>query len=171
MSGETIDLNPTEHFTLDAIGEFQDRLFVLQGQSQGTVVTLLIEQDQVQALSLACSELLDVLDEMYSREINQFQIPPIEAMDLHIPIEPLFEVAHFQLGYDEDSDTIVIISVEPAAVEGLAEHPGTVRFWITREQMIGLIRKIEDVIDASPPTCPACGQPMDPEGHRCIRNN
>lgn len=173
MSDKTIDLNPTEHLSIDAIGEFQDRLFVLQGQAQGTVVTLLIEQDQVQALSLACSELLDMLEETYSREINQFQIPPIEAMELHIPLEPLFEVAHFQLGYDEHSDTIVIVSVELAGDEDLdAEDIGTtVRFWITREQMIGLIRKIEDVIASSPPTCPACGQAIEPEGHRCIRNN
>jgi hypothetical protein len=154
MTDQTIDLNPTERFTIDAIGESQDGLFVLQGQSQGTVVTLLIELDQLQALSLACNELLDMLDEMYSREINQFQIP-----------------SHFQLGYDEDSDTIVIISVELAAVEDLAENVSTVRFWITREQTIGLIRKIEDVIASSPPACPACGQPMQPQGHKCIRNN
>jgi uncharacterized repeat protein (TIGR03847 family) len=171
MTDQTIDLNPTERFTIDAIGESQDGLFVLQGQSQGTVVTLLIELDQLQALSLACNELLDMLDEMYSREINQFQIPSMEDMELHIPVEPLFEVAHFQLGYDEDSDTIVIISVELAAVEDLAENASTVRFWITREQTIGLIRKIEDVIASSPPACPACGQPMQPQGHKCIRNN
>jgi uncharacterized repeat protein (TIGR03847 family) len=58
---------------------------------------------------------------------------------------------------------------EPSAEEGLDSHPeaGRVRFWATREQMLSLARHGAVVCAAGRPQCPLCGNPMDPEGHRC----
>ena len=44
---------------------------------------------------------------------------------------------------------------------------GRVRFWATREQMLSLARHGALVCAAGRPRCPLCGNPMDPEGHRC----
>jgi uncharacterized repeat protein (TIGR03847 family) len=41
------------------------------------------------------------------------------------------------------------------------------RFWATREQMLSLARHGAAVCAAGRPRCPLCGNPMDPEGHRC----
>jgi len=172
MANEIIDLDPVEHFTVNTVGEPEERMFLLQGQSDDILVTLIIDQDQALALSLAGSELLEMLEGHYSREINQFQIPPVEKMALRTPIEPLFQVSQFQLGYDDQRDYIVVITAELSFNGELdVQNLNVVRFWITREQMLGLIRQIDQVIAAGPPICPACGQPIEPDGHKCIRNN
>jgi len=44
---------------------------------------------------------------------------------------------------------------------------GRVRFWATREQMLSLARHGALVCAAGRPRCPLCGNPIDPEGHRC----
>lgn len=67
------------------------------------------------------------------------------------------------------------LTVEPeeeqaeASLEDLEPHPdaGRVRFWATREQMLSLARHGATVCAAGRPQCPLCGNPMEPEGHRC----
>ncbi len=172
MSNKVIDLNPTEHITVDAIGKPGERTFLLQGQAGERLVTLFLEQEQVLALSIAGDELLEILEEQYSRELNQFQIPSPETMTLQAPVEPLFQIAQFQLGYDAERDYLVIIAIElPTGPEFDITNLAVVRFWFTREQMIALLGQIDDVISSGPPLCPACGEPMDPQNHTCIRSN
>ena len=172
MSNKVIDLNPTEHITVDAMGNPSERTFLLQGQAGGRLITLILEQEQVLALSIAGDELLDILEEQYSRELNQFQIPSPESMTLQAPVEPLFQIAQFQLGYDAERDYLVIIAIElPTGPEIDVTNLAVVRFWFTREQMFALLGQIDDVISGRPPLCPACGEPIDPRGHTCVRNN
>ena len=33
------------------------------------------------------------------------------------------------------------------------------------------VKRAEQVLDAGRPTCPFCGNPIDPEGHLCVRAN
>jgi uncharacterized repeat protein (TIGR03847 family) len=172
MSHEVIDLDPAEQITVDAVGELEDYTFVLQGSAGRQLVSLVLEREQVLALALAGSELLEILDQEYGRELDQLQIPVSENMSLQAPVEPLFQIAQFQLGYDAERDYLVIIAVElPSSIESDGLELAVVRFWLSREQMVALIRRIETVIANAPPLCPACGEPMDPLGHRCIRNN
>jgi uncharacterized repeat protein (TIGR03847 family) len=172
MSNEVIDLNPAAHITIDAIGEPGKRTFLLQGRAGEQLVTLILEQEQVLALSIAGDELLDILEEQYSRELNQFQIPSPETMVLQAPVEPLFQIAQFQLGYDADRDYLIIIAIElPTGPEFDVTNLAVVRLWFTREQMVALLDQIDNVISSGSPLCPACGEPMDPQNHTCIRNN
>jgi len=173
MPRQVIDLNPVEHITVGTTEENGERVFLLQGQRGSQPVTLIIDHEQALALSVAGSELLDLVEEQYSREIDQFQVPPEEIMSLHTPVQPLFEVAQVQLGYDAQHDCIVIISAE-LPIDPSGEEPedvNVVRFWITREQMVGLIEQIERVVAEDYPPCPACGQPALLEGHVCVRMN
>jgi uncharacterized repeat protein (TIGR03847 family) len=173
MPRQVIDLNPAEYITVGTVEENGERVFLLQGQSSSRPVTLIIDHEQALALSIAGGELLNLVEEQYSREINQFQVPPEEVMLLRTPVQPLFEVAQFQLGYDAQHDYIVIISAElpiDPATEELSDV-NVVRFWITREQMVGLIQQIRRVVAEDNPPCPACGQPAPPEGHVCVRMN
>jgi uncharacterized repeat protein (TIGR03847 family) len=58
---------------------------------------------------------------------------------------------------------------QAAEIDEPEPHPeaGRVRFWATREQMLSLARHGAMVCAAGRPQCPLCGNPMDPEGHRC----
>jgi uncharacterized repeat protein (TIGR03847 family) len=53
------------------------------------------------------------------------------------------------------------------AAEAEESDLGRVRFWATREQMLSLARHGALVCAAGRPRCPLCGNPIDPEGHRC----
>jgi uncharacterized repeat protein (TIGR03847 family) len=46
-----------------------------------------------------------------------------------------------------------------------------VRFWATRDQMAAMGLHVRQVAGQGRPICPLCGQPMDPEGHFCPRQN
>lgn len=169
---KVIDLDPVEYITMDIVDVTGEKLFLLQGQSGAQVITLVIKQEQTAALALACGELLDILEQNYPREINQYQVPDPDSVTLQIPFEPLFPVAQFQLGYDDERDRTAIVTVEFAD----DQDPDTaqaqvVRFWITREQLVGLMRQIEYLIDTCLPVCPVCGQPLEEKEHRCVRNN
>ena len=172
MPDKIVDLNPAGHITVDVLEGPGDRTFLLQGQSDDSLVSLIIDREQAAALSTAGSELLDILEEHYSRDIHRLWIPREASMRLRMPAEPLFEVAEFQLGYDEQHDSVVIITIElPLGGRPDASDLGIVRFWITREQVIALVRKIEQILEPDLPICLACGQPMDPSGHHCLRDN
>jgi uncharacterized repeat protein (TIGR03847 family) len=172
MPQEIIDLDPTESIAIEAMRDPSELLFLIQGQKDGQLVTLIIDHEQAVALSLAGGELLELLEETYAREINQFEIPSAESLVLREPVDPLFEIAEFQLGYDADRDYLVIITLELPIDPGIdASDLGIVRFWITREQMVALIRQIDQLILESPPVCPACGQLLQDKGHICLRAN
>jgi len=58
--------------------------------------------------------------------------------------------------------------LEDLETDGAEERDvGRVRFWATREQMLSLARHGAVVCAAGRPRCPLCGNPIDPEGHRC----
>jgi hypothetical protein len=48
-----------------------------------------------------------------------------------------------------------------------ASEPQRVRFWATREQMLSLARHGAAVCAEGRPRCQLCGNPLDPDGHRC----
>lgn len=172
VSNTVIDLDPTEYITVDDIGGAEERTFALQGQSGERIVTLLLDQDQLLGLSIAGNELLDILDEEYSRELDLFQIPPPEHLALRTPIDPLFQIAQFQMGYDAERDSLLIIVVElPAELDLQHASLAVVRFWLSREQMVALLRQIDQIVGISPRICPGCGQPIEAGNHKCIRNN
>src|SRR5919204_3485126 len=78
---------------------------------------------------------------------------------------PELEVAAIP-GSEEDEGALG--ELEALETEETAERAGDrVRLWATREQMLSLARHGALVCAAGRPRCPLCGNPMDPEGHRC----
>ena len=89
------------------------------------------------------------------------------------------------LGYDVDSDMIVLVARENAtsdvmdmetgeSVQDSAEefHDGrVVRFWCTRDQIRTMCRWGMEIVSRGRKTCPQCGEPMDPAGHFCPKKN
>src|SRR2546426_6487709 len=69
---------------------------------------------------------------------------------------------------EESEDLEALQELEDLETEGGGERDvGRVRFWATREQMLSLARHGALVCAAGRPRCPLCGNPIDPEGHRC----
>lgn len=47
-----MDLNPVLHITADAIGQPGQRVFYIQGRTEDSVVTVIVEKVQIQTLAL-----------------------------------------------------------------------------------------------------------------------
>jgi uncharacterized repeat protein (TIGR03847 family) len=83
--------------------------------------------------------------------------------DLGLGIEALEGIEGVE-GDDVDSDEAEDYEVVTADLDRL-------RVRLTPEETRAFIERAKRVVAAGRPPCPLCGQPLDPEGHRCPRHN
>ncbi|MDD5370132.1 MAG: DUF3090 domain-containing protein [Anaerolineaceae bacterium] len=171
MSRFEIDINPVAEITTDAIGKPGERVFYLQGRSDERTVTLLVEKIQIQSLAVGVEQFLSEVAQKYP-DLPEATTDFVEnRMHIEPPVDPLFRVGEIGLGYDAESDLMVLVARE-AAVEGEeGEDSGVVRFWCTRSQIRGMCHWGLEVANRGRPLCPQCGEPMEPEGHFCPKKN
>lgn len=160
------DLNPVSRVTVGALGEPGQRTFFLQGRQDRTLVSLVTEKEQMNSLAQGITDLLTRLGE---RADAPTQVSAY-TLQLEQPVEPLFRIGQLGLGYDQESDLLVIVAYAVPEEEG-QETVDVVRFWATRDQMRALARHVTEVASAGRPICVLCGRPIDPQGHFCPRRN
>jgi uncharacterized repeat protein (TIGR03847 family) len=171
MPPKQIEFKPVNQITTGAIGPPGKRVFYLQARKDDEVVTLIIEKIQIQSLAIGVENFLKELTK------EKPDLPPASAdyeedeMALETPIDPIFRTGQIGIGYDEESDLIVIVAREIPTDEINAEEGGMVRFWATRSQTLALSRYGLELASRGRPICPHCGEPIDPEGHFCPKRN
>jgi uncharacterized repeat protein (TIGR03847 family) len=173
-----MELDPVDRITAEAIGEPGARTFYLQARKGADLVTVVVEKQQVQLLAASILEILSRLD------LETGEGPGEEEMELEEPVEPRWHAGRLSIGYEEDRD-LLLLDIEELLdeeEEGRAEGEGAeeaepareadrLRLWATREQMLALSRHSAAVAARGRPTCDFCGNPIDPEGHRCPAMN
>ena len=159
---ESYDLPTVDRITVGAVGPPGQRLFLLQARQGVEVVTLKLEKVQVAALSQSLAKLLPSL--------TQPQGLP-EDLELEEPAEPKWVVGTLGVGYDEESDRILLIAEELTAEDEDDVMASVARFGTTREQVAALAIRGTQLVEAGRPSCPLCGYPLDPSGHACPRTN
>ena len=136
------------------------------------VVTVLVEKQQIELLSASILEILSRVG------LETGEGPEDEEMDLEEPVEPVWRAGRLSIGYEQDRDLILLELVELVPGQEEAEEAVEVdeeleldaerlRLWATRDQMLALSRHGAQVVARGRPTCQFCGNPIDPEGHRC----
>jgi uncharacterized repeat protein (TIGR03847 family) len=168
MPRDIFDLKPVSHITTDAIGPPGERVFYLQASQDDTLVTLVLEKDQVRALSLSVEQMLIELDKRLPQSAGEMGVINQYDLVLKEPIEPIFRVGQMGLGYDQDTDMLIIVAQE---LTEDTEQMSVARFWATRAQMKALSEHSMAVVEAGRPLCPLCGAPINPDGHYCPRRN
>lgn len=163
-----LELNPVYHLTVGTVGEPGNRIFYLQGSQGSQVISLVIEKQQAAMLATSLESLLEELNSKHPQGTRKAEEPVWTDLRLREPINSLFRVGHMGLGYNEDSDQVVLVAYE-LVEEG--EEPNVVSFWLSRPQVRSLIKHANDVVSAGRPLCGNCGQPMDAEGHFCPNRN
>ncbi len=156
---ESFDITDVDHLTTGTVGEPGKRVFFLQAGSRGQVVSLRLEKAQVAALSAYLTAMLADLP------------PPGDLpddMDLIEPVVAEWVVGSLGVSYDEDADRVVLVA-EELVDEGA--DAASVRIVATREQIAALSAHGAEIVAAGRPPCSLCGQPLDPEGHVCVRLN
>ncbi len=170
MPYHVLDLNPVTHITVGTVGPPGRRTFFLQGSQGKRLVSLIIEKEHAFALAVGIQELLERLAK--ERDPEEWTEGAVD-LELKEPLDMEYRVSKLGLGYDERTDRIVILAeASRRREEGNDEEDVlVVRFWGTRRQMAALSEHALKVVAAGRPTCPLCGNPIDPEGHFCPRRN
>lgn len=169
--GSVIDLNPVNRITTGAVGKPGQRVFYVQAEGESRRITLLCEKQQVQALGRGLQEFLQELQQKHPNLLTPAGSYMETDMELQEPLEPLFRVGQFALGYDEDTDRVILVAQEAQAEDANPDDATTVRLWGTRSQMLAMAQYGLEVASKGRPLCGNCLQPIDPEGHFCPRRN
>jgi uncharacterized repeat protein (TIGR03847 family) len=156
---ESYDFPKAEIFWPGAEGPPGQRVFFLAGGSDGEVVYLRCEKQQVAALGEYLLALLEDLS------------PDVEPAEGHGKVTPLpfvWDVGSIGVKYNEPEERIVVVLEE---LSGEDEKPATARFCFTLSQAAAFARFALELIAQGRPDCGFCGQPIDAEGHVCPRMN
>ncbi len=179
MSSELHDFGRTDLLDAEAIGQPGQRRFRLFARSAHGTASLWLEREQMEALSLAIDQLLaQVSGGTVLRPEAQANVPRPPGAPSDFPEEPDvdFKVAQLTLGYDEDSDLIVLLAAPLVVVEQegelVAQEDVEPEFAarISRQQATRLSGHITGALAGGRPRCPFCGLPMEPE-HVCVKQN
>lgn len=163
-----IELGPVTSITAAAVGEPGNRTFYLQAKTDAAVVSLLLEKQQVALLAAHLDELLERVGVV---EADDPEVPDPDGLDLAEPVEPEFRIGQIGLGYERETDRVMIQCEELVAEDDPVPDPRKVRIWTTRPQAFALARRGEREVGGGRPVCSMCGEPIDPEGHFCARSN
>ncbi len=187
--------DPPERFVAGTVGEPGARTFFLQARDGARLVSVALEKQQVAALAERVDELLDeVMGDARTRSVVPAVAPVALADDepLDLPIEEEFRAGTMTLSWDP-ADERVVIEVFPVGEElvGLSEAVEGDRNETVQAEIAGaddeptevfvvrleagraraFVERANRVIGGGRPTCPFCGQPIDVDGHLCVRAN
>lgn len=178
------DFDPPERFVTGTVGPPGARTFFLQARSGARVVSVALEKQQVAALA----ERIDgLLDEIMANARNDALIPAVapfgldDSEPLEQPIEEDFRAGTMTLSWDPDDERVVIevfpvteVEVSPEDLDDDLEEPEPDEMLLVRLPpgiARAFVKRAAQVLDAGRPSCPFCGNPIDPEGHLCVRAN
>ena len=177
--------DPPERFVAGTVGPPGQRTFFLQARAGAKLVTVALEKQQVQVLA---ERIDDLLDELMSNEATRSVIPAVAPLDLddteplEQPIEEEFRAGTMTLSWDSSDERIVIevfpfneaAVVAPDQVDEDFQEPEPEEVLVVRipaGDARAFVKRAEQVVGAGRPSCPFCGNPIDPDGHLCVRAN
>jgi len=179
------EFDPPERFVAGTVGPPGQRTFFLQARDGARLTTVGLEKQQVAVLAERIDELLD---EVMASPDNTALIPAVAPLDLEDsepldqPIEEEFRAGTMTLAWDTTSQRIVIevfpfteaAVVSPEQVDEELEEPEPDEIFLVRltaGAARAFVKRAETVVTAGRPACPFCGNPIDPDGHLCVRAN
>ena len=177
--------DPPERFVAGTVGPPGSRTFFLQARSGARVVSVALEKQQVAALAERIDELLD---EVMSSQQTTATIPAVaplgldDSEPLEQPIEEEFRAGTMTLSWDPTDERVVIevfpfteaAVVAPDQVDEDFEEPDPEEIFLVRISAAAaraFVKRAAQVLEAGRPSCPFCGNPIDPDGHLCVRAN
>ena len=177
--------DPPERFVAGTVGPPGQRTFFLQARSGTRLVSVALEKQQVQALAERVDELLD---EVMASQPGDAIIPAVaplgleDSEPLEQPIAEEFRAGTMTLSWDPGDQRVVIevfpyteaAVITPDQLDEDFEEPEPDEVLLVRippGPARAFVRRAEQVLEAGRPSCPFCGNPIDPDGHLCVRAN
>jgi uncharacterized repeat protein (TIGR03847 family) len=177
--------DPPERFVAGTVGEPGHRTFFLQAREGTRIISVALEKQQVEALAERVDELLDEVMQADGGSALVPAVAPFDLVDnepLDQPIEEEFRAGTMTLSWDSGTERIVIevfpfteaAVVSPDQVDEELEEPEPDEIFLVRltaGAARAFVGRARTVIGAGRPDCPFCGNPVDPDGHLCVRAN
>ena len=177
--------DPPERFVVGTVGPPGQRTFFLQARVGARLVSVALEKQQVQALSERVEELLDEVLASTGGDAAVPALAPLALDDtdpLEQPIEEEFRAGTMTLSWDPEDERVVIevfpfseaAVVAPDQLDEEFDEPEPSEVLLVRLPAgvaRAFVKRAEQVLGAGRPDCPFCGNPVDPEGHLCVRAN
>ncbi|HEX8771137.1 MAG TPA: DUF3090 family protein [Acidimicrobiales bacterium] len=155
----SFEIPEVDLLTTGTVGPVGQRVFFIQVRQAEQVVSLRLEKAQVAALIVHLG-------------VVMADLPPPDKLptelDLIEPVVAEWVVGSLGVTYDEEADRVILVAEELVDED---EEPARAVIRATREQVAAFSLHGAAVVEAGRPPCPLCGQPLDPEGHVCIRLN
>ena len=167
-----------DRFVAGTVGQPGNRTFYLQAVHDKRVVSVLCEKQQVAILAERISALLVEINRRFGTPLP----PEAEVEDLSpliTPVDAEFQVGTMGLGWDAEAESVVVELLAVSETEFDAsvilddaeDGPDAVRVFLSPESARQFADRSARVIAAGRPPCPLCAEPLDPDGHLCVRTN
>ncbi|WP_279106971.1 DUF3090 domain-containing protein [Gordonia paraffinivorans] len=168
-----------DRFIAGTIGQPGDRTFYLQAVHESRVVSVMLEKQQVQILADRIGALLDEIHRRFGTPVP----PPTDRVGdlspLVMPVDAEFRVGTMGLGWDAESEAVVVELLattegefdESVVLDDTDEGPDAVRVFLSTAAAREFAARSAKVISAGRQPCPLCNEPLDPNGHLCVRTN
>lgn len=177
--------DPPERFVVGTVGPPGARTFFLQARDGARITSVALEKQQVEALAERIDELLDEVMQAAATTTLIPAVAPFDLVDnnpLEQPIEEEFRAGTMTLSWDLALERIVIevfpfteaAVVSPDQVDEDLEEPEPDEIFLVKLTAGGaraFVDRARTVIKAGRPDCPFCGNPIDADGHLCVRAN
>lgn len=167
-----------DRVVIGTVGRPGSRTFYLQARTGRRLTSVALEKQWAATLA----EKIDViLDELMSDEGNRYSVPAqamselMDADPVEQPVEEDFRLGSMRLSWDPATAQIVVeayplVQVESEEEAEALEEAEPEEAMVVR-MPVGTARAFAErarrVVEAGRPTCPRCGEPMDPDGHVC----
>lgn len=162
-----LEFDHPDRCIVGTVGAPGQRLFLVQVAQGNRLVSVAVEKEQAMLLGVRVGEVLDQLAEL-GREVPPRQ-QPADMGPLDAPVEVAFRAAAIGLAWDHERGRLLLefFSQEPDE-EG---ENSLVQIRMTPVMAREFSSRAGLVVASGRPQCPACGQPLSPEGHICPRAN
>ena len=161
-----VEIKPADYLVAGCTGKSGQRTFYIQAAKEGEILTILCEKFQVQQLAEGIRQFIDLETDVLSDTEPELQ--------LRQPVEPMFRLGEIDIGYDQDSELMILIAQEIGKEGSENEDDSaavTARIWATPLQMLQMANHGEEQASRGRPICGNCMQPIDSEGHFCPKSN
>lgn len=166
MAPRRFSFDEPDRFVAGVVGEPGSRAFFLQARKGGALVSVGIEKSQVGALATRMLELLEMVGGEAPADV------PIDAGGLEEPVVEVFRVGSLALSWDEGASLVTVAAQSGSAPEmDASEEQDLLEVRLRVGAVLAFAHRAEELILAGRPTCPFCGQPLEPGGHFCPRSN
>jgi uncharacterized repeat protein (TIGR03847 family) len=172
-----------DRFVAGTVGTPGERAFYLQARDGSRVTSVLLEKEQVRELAARVD---DILDQVTRRTMGEAPVPAVaptalaDSDPLDLPLIEEFRVGSIALAWDDEAQQILI---EAHAVadddtgppmfgdEEAETGPDVLVVHLSGAMARAFAARASRLVAAGRPPCPLCGNPLDPAGHICPRQN